>query len=309
MSQNSGKQLNNWPLLAGLALLLYDYLLTLPSEIHIVWPWPKPWFILVRYLALSTNFTMVVLTFGTFESQVCGHHETTSSTVHFAGTDEYDIVTYAILTLRVYALFNRNRVILGLLSLGGLGTLAIGACSGSEAPPTLQFRSPEICASFLMSRVAGVSEAGLFRDLLIFAFTLLRGILHWRHENYHSQFVNCFVLDGFVYFCHGGHGQYPDLLLIFAHQFGDVDWLTHGKPLLAGSFAWLASALSAVLTARLILNMRKVADTDGMAVGGVASEDANTVEWNDIDGTPMEHIRGHVRNRASWVYGNDLEAV
>ncbi|KAJ7798119.1 hypothetical protein B0H14DRAFT_3886669, partial [Mycena olivaceomarginata] len=70
MSQNSGKQLNNWPLLAGLALLLYDYLLTLPNEIHIVWPRPKPWFILVCYLALSTNFTMVVLTFGTFGSQV-----------------------------------------------------------------------------------------------------------------------------------------------------------------------------------------------------------------------------------------------
>jgi hypothetical protein len=41
--------------------------------------------------------------------------------------------------------------------------------------------------------------------------------------------------------------------------------------------------------------MREVADTDGMAVGDVASEDADTVEWNDIDGTPMEHIRGHVR--------------
>ncbi|KAJ7906521.1 hypothetical protein B0H13DRAFT_2333357 [Mycena leptocephala] len=70
MSQNSGKQLNNWPLLAGLVLLLYDYLLTLPTEIHIVGPRPKPWFLLVRYLALSTNFTMVVLTFGTFRSQM-----------------------------------------------------------------------------------------------------------------------------------------------------------------------------------------------------------------------------------------------
>ncbi|KAJ7856825.1 hypothetical protein B0H14DRAFT_3448221 [Mycena olivaceomarginata] len=70
MSPNSGKQLNNWPLLAGLALLLYDYLLTLPDEIHIVWPQPKPWFLLIRYLALGTNFTMAVLTFGTFGSKM-----------------------------------------------------------------------------------------------------------------------------------------------------------------------------------------------------------------------------------------------
>ncbi|KAJ7777753.1 hypothetical protein B0H14DRAFT_2631490 [Mycena olivaceomarginata] len=53
MSQNSGKQLNNWPLLAGLALLLYDCLLTLPTEIHIVWSRPKPWFILVCYLCYN----------------------------------------------------------------------------------------------------------------------------------------------------------------------------------------------------------------------------------------------------------------
>ncbi|KAJ7875904.1 hypothetical protein B0H14DRAFT_44210 [Mycena olivaceomarginata] len=68
MSQNSGKQLNNWPLLAGLVLLLYDYLLTLPTEICIVWPRPRPWLLLIRYLALGTNLSMVVLTFGL---QVC----------------------------------------------------------------------------------------------------------------------------------------------------------------------------------------------------------------------------------------------
>ncbi|KAJ7917832.1 hypothetical protein B0H13DRAFT_2322043 [Mycena leptocephala] len=52
--------------------------------------------------------------------------------------------------------------------------------------------------------------------------------------------------------------------------------------------AWLASALSAVLTARLILNMREVVDTDSM---DIASVEASTVEWNDIDGIPMEDTR------------------
>ena len=67
------------------------------------------------------------------------------------------------------------------------------------------------------------------------------------------------------------------------------------------------SSLSAVLTARLILNMREVADTNSMAVGDVASVEASTVEWNYIDGIPMEDTRGHVRNRASWGYGNYFE--
>ncbi|KAJ7805691.1 hypothetical protein B0H13DRAFT_1930031 [Mycena leptocephala] len=81
-----------------------------------------------------------------------------------------------------------------------------------------------------------------------------------------------------------------DVANILIYYFSNVDWLTYGKPFLVGSLAWMGSALSAVLIARLILNMCEVADTDGMAVGDVASED-DTVEWSDIDGTPMEPIR------------------
>ncbi|KAJ7854830.1 hypothetical protein B0H14DRAFT_3648948 [Mycena olivaceomarginata] len=132
MSQNSGKQLNNWPLLAGLALLLYDYLLTLPSEIHIVWPRPKPWFILVRYLALSTNFTMVVLTFGTFQSQ---------------------------------------QFSLCLLSLGGLGTLAIGAWLGSTADTAVSLPG-NLC---ILSHVSETLHSGA-------RFTVGRGSLE-THES------------------------------------------------------------------------------------------------------------------------------
>ncbi|KAJ7898907.1 hypothetical protein B0H14DRAFT_3554352 [Mycena olivaceomarginata] len=47
--------------------------------------------------------------------------------LHHGGAHLWNLRISAILTLRVYALFNCNRVILGLLSLGGLGFLAIGA--------------------------------------------------------------------------------------------------------------------------------------------------------------------------------------
>ncbi|KAJ7867524.1 hypothetical protein B0H14DRAFT_3588599 [Mycena olivaceomarginata] len=298
MSQNSGKQLNNWPLLAGLALLLYDYLLTLPTEIHIVWPRPKPWFILVRYLALSTNFTMVVLTFGTFGSQLFTLPEQMNMTSlhmvhHFPYTRsmlpaDYTLAFYftAILTLRVYALFNRNRVILGLLSLGGLGSFAIGAWLGSTADIAVSLPG-SLC---ILSHVSCRRRVGGRMDLSIFG-----GVIQVGNPIY-SESNNSLIAA-------------VDVANILIYYFGDVNWLTHGKPFLVGSLAWLASALSAVLTARLILNMREVADTDGMAVGDVASEDADTVVWTNIDGTPMEHIRSHVRNRASWVYGNDLEVV
>ncbi|KAJ7895818.1 hypothetical protein B0H13DRAFT_2338685 [Mycena leptocephala] len=195
ISQNSGEQLTNWPMLAGLVLLIHDYLLTLHTEIRIVWPQPKPWFMLVRYLALSTNFIMVVLTFGTGRSQVdiCKVLALVQKIFLLA----QDITTYAILTLRVYALFNCNRVILWLLILGGLGSFTIGVWLGSTADTATLFAG-SYCMLYHVSaiRFAGAWEAGLFRDLLIFAFTILRGIMHWWHENHHSPFVNCFVLDG-----------------------------------------------------------------------------------------------------------------
>lgn len=68
-------------------------------------------------------------------------------------------------------------------------------------------------------------------------------------------------------------------------------------------------SLSAVLIARLMLNMHEVADTDGMTIGEVASEESLSVEWNTIDddSIPMEQMGGHMWNRASWGHGSHLE--
>ncbi|KAJ7924539.1 hypothetical protein B0H13DRAFT_1863942 [Mycena leptocephala] len=260
MSQNSGKQLINWPLLAGLVLLLYDYLLTLPTEIHIVWPRPRPWLLLIRYLALGTILSMVVLTFGIFGLQ----------------WNRW----ISILTLHVYALFNRKRVILWLLSLAGLGSLAIGVWLGSAAD----------------------AAAPLPKSLCMLSHASHRRRMGGRCDNYRSRLVKCFVLDG-----------------SFTHQFGDKALLSRQSCMVGGRVSpvfmlsnyliltAMFSGLSAVLTARPILNMREVANTNSMSVGDVASVEASTMEWNDIDGIPMEDTRGHVRNRASWGYGNYFE--
>ncbi|KAJ7854817.1 hypothetical protein B0H14DRAFT_2579652 [Mycena olivaceomarginata] len=168
-----------------------------------------------------------------------------------------EIIIYAILTLRVYALFNLHQVILMLLSVVGLGSLAIGMWLGTTTDTT---------------GVAGAWEAGLFRDVHIFGFTLLRGILHWRRAD-HSPCVDCFVIDGFIYVLLLTN----DLLRPSSAMY--VPWsiigqlLNRGKPFLAGSLAWLASALSAVLIARLMLNMREVVDT------GVYGTDIGAICW------------------------------
>ncbi|KAJ7891757.1 hypothetical protein B0H13DRAFT_1887076 [Mycena leptocephala] len=159
----------------------------------------------------------------------------------------------AILTLRVYALFNHERVILWLLSLAGLGSLAVGVWLGSAADTAAPLPG-SLC---MLSHVSHRRRMGGRMVLSIFAAVDVANILSYYDHPRISSAI---------------------------------------KPFLAGSLAWLAGALSAILTARLILNMREVADTNSMSVGDVASMEASTVEWNDIDGIPMEDTRGHVRN-------------
>jgi hypothetical protein len=43
----------------------------LPTEMHLIWRHPKPWFLLIRYLALVTNIIVVVSIFGNFGPEVC----------------------------------------------------------------------------------------------------------------------------------------------------------------------------------------------------------------------------------------------
>ncbi|KAJ7814461.1 hypothetical protein B0H13DRAFT_2381756 [Mycena leptocephala] len=269
LAQNCRQLLSHWPSLAGPVLVFYDYTLTLPTEIHLIWRHPKPWFLLIRYLALATNIIVVVSTFGNFGPEnhmnICKWRPMIKKSFLIV----QEMIIYAILTLRVYALFNRHRVILVLLSVVGLGSLAVGVWLGT----TTDAKAPLPESAW---------EAGLFRDVLIFSFTLLRGILHWRRAD-HSPCVDCFVIDGFIYFC---LITTVDVTNILMYYFGD--------PFLAGSLAWLASALSAVLIARLMLNMREVIDTGayGTDVGAIVSEDddESVVEWNIVDGILLRQM-------------------
>ncbi|KAJ7815468.1 hypothetical protein B0H13DRAFT_2381032 [Mycena leptocephala] len=285
LAQNCRQLLNHWPSLAGPVLAFYDYTLTLPTEIHLIWRHPKPWFLLIRYLALATNIIVVVSTFGNFGPEnhmnICKWLPMIKKSFLIV----QEIIIYAILTLRVYALFNRHWVILVLLSVVGLGSLGVGVWLGTTTDATAPLPG-------------SAWEAGLFRDVLIFSFTLLRGILHWRRAD-HSPCVDCFVIDGFIYFC---LITVVDVANILMYYFGD--------PFLASSLAWLASALSAVLIARRMLNMREVVDTGayGTDVGAIVSEDddESVVEWNIIDAILLRQMGAHVRNRASRGHADDF---
>jgi hypothetical protein len=69
-------------------------------------------------------------------------------------------------------------------------------------------------------------------------------------------------------------------------------------------------SLSAVLIARLMLNMHEVVNTGvyGTDIGAIVSEadDESVVEWNIVDGIPLRQMGGHVRNRAPRGHVDDF---
>ncbi|KAJ7830603.1 hypothetical protein B0H13DRAFT_1915867 [Mycena leptocephala] len=152
--------------------------------------------------------------------------------------------TSAILTLRVYAMFNRKES-----SSGCLVLQAWIPSRRSMARKRSRHRSPAPRKLCMLSHVSHRRRVG-------------------GRDNYRSRLVRCFprCLIAAV-----------DVANILSY-YSKIKWLTV-ETLLSRRLAWLAST---------------------MAVGDVASVEASTVEWNDVDGIPKEDTRGHVRNRASW---------
>ncbi|KAJ7437236.1 hypothetical protein B0H11DRAFT_2108245 [Mycena galericulata] len=64
--------------LAGIAILSYDHLLTLGSEVTLIWKAglkrSSMWYLFVRYFTLCSNIAMISRQFGTFDSEVNAAH-------------------------------------------------------------------------------------------------------------------------------------------------------------------------------------------------------------------------------------------
>ncbi|KAJ7939513.1 hypothetical protein B0H13DRAFT_2300793 [Mycena leptocephala] len=284
MSQNLIEPLSNLSLVVGLVLSIYDHLLTLAPEIRLYWRPPRPWFLLIRYLNLAGNIIMAVLTFGNFGPE---SGMNTCVPVHTWNRAKSADIIYAILTLRVYVVFNRDWRILVLLSLSGLGSLAVGAWLRATANGGALPESLCILSNASGTRIAGAWEAGLLCDVLIFALTLQRGISHWRHENYRSPvlrlllFLVRMILNTELRTLSKEWNSaiaLVDLADILVYYFGD-----------AALYGWQATiltsmaiplSLSVVLTIRLMLNMREVIDT---GTAGSEGDDVTSVEWNIVD--------------------------
>ncbi|KAJ7876739.1 hypothetical protein B0H14DRAFT_3787515 [Mycena olivaceomarginata] len=161
-------RLSRYIFLAGLAVLIYDHLLTLDAEIKLIWSTKlRPgtcWFLVARYIALSANIGVTVYSFKT--------------------------LIEVTLSLRVFAMYGLNIwVLVCLLSaICVIGTLGLWASITFGQQPEIP-AVPGLVGCHAMYtnanslRAAGTWGAILVCDLLVFALTfgddLLAGFLSW----------------------------------------------------------------------------------------------------------------------------------
>ncbi|KAJ7106591.1 hypothetical protein C8R44DRAFT_805561 [Mycena epipterygia] len=200
-------------------ILCYDHLLTLDSEINYMWRRPKRLsfflFILIRYVSPLSNIGMSFLIFGDMELEM------------FLIVVQCTLVDL-VLGLRVYAMYNSNKLVLFCLFGTGFMTAVLASWSimgitGTPVPDVVRW-------------MAVPWESQLVCDVVVFALTLIRS---YRQPFKIPGSILTFMLR--------------DALVNLANILMYYPWM-------ASSLSRFTSTLSVTMISRLMLNLHKAAD-------------------------------------------------
>lgn len=254
------QEFNRYLALCGFALVLYDYTLTFSAELDRFWSplqmrqWGTFIFIVNRYVGLLGHVPIVYSYFFVPPPHLMvGQQDPRCLPLHkfhqFLAVVVQTTVG-AILLTRVYALWERNRIILwGLLSyyfgFAGFAAWAITRAKSSVPPPV----PPNSlgCVSALSEDEGfyfGLVWGGIMIfDSMIFILTTYRSIALWRRGS--RGLVYTLMRDGLVYYAALGFSTSANTLTFLL-----------GSELTRGINTLMTNMLACALTSRLMLNLR-----------------------------------------------------
>ncbi|KAJ7261578.1 hypothetical protein C8J57DRAFT_1514093 [Mycena rebaudengoi] len=158
--------------LVGLVVLVYDYLLTLDSEIKYIWVRQhkrgSAWYLSIRYFTLFSNIAMAFLVFENLEAE--------------------ELAVGITLIMRVYAMYSFDKRILSFFVIATLATVGVGAWSVIPSGPTPVVNDNvtlPVChvpqSKTEATRKAVAWGAELACDTIVFALTMFRAIPQTRN--------------------------------------------------------------------------------------------------------------------------------
>ncbi|KAJ7858782.1 hypothetical protein B0H13DRAFT_2356379 [Mycena leptocephala] len=220
------QHINNYLDTAGIVLLVYDYLLTLESEVTYIWTKrtrATAWFLFVRYFALCINTAVLTqLDFGNF-----GFDDANFSVLHkncWLGvshaleplSSSQSNLNAATLILRVLAMYFFDKRVMFTLAITAIVAVSVAAwCVVPHSPAPVYKTSVPGChnpASHSQQiHVAGAWEALLGADIILLGFTLYRGYTRSRNDITlpTKSLWRVLVQDGAMYFGLSGSSSRP----------------------------------------------------------------------------------------------------
>jgi len=288
--------------LASITFLYYDHLITFPEEIRKIWKHRLSFlnilFIINRY---TTCFGYIPIVYFTFHSSTA----TTTCAAYIHYPSVLSIITQTIITiivtLRCYALYNRNRRILISVSVLGLAVLAsfvwatttflgidesFGGLYRTCVPSLRDGDKSPYKVAWLLS---------IIFDSSVFGLTLYRTIQIMRVHRFpgtYGSLANLIMRDGSVYFVVMALAYIVHIILFFHIE----------KPFFAtsmGNNAFMTHTISVTMMSRLILNLNSYGDRHARR---------SLVRPNAAVGLqPSTQFTTHVTKYSSWIARTALE--
>ncbi|KAJ7751542.1 hypothetical protein DFH07DRAFT_826351 [Mycena maculata] len=246
---------NTYVSITSFTILFYEYLLTLDQEILTYWgtglTWATVLFYLNRYMSLVGSLPIVLESFWNTNNlnklQAC--HILRTYHQYYAIAAQAFVA--AILIMRTYALYERNRRLLFSMLAVAAAAAITGAClifSGKGDSDALEKLLVEVgCASGLeisSSRRLGYAWTGmLVFDSMIFVLTALKALAASRAQR--GGLIFLLIRDGSLYF-----------LVMVASNCGNILSFMYAGPYVRGVGTTFTNVISSIMISRLMLNLR-----------------------------------------------------
>ncbi|KAI9443987.1 hypothetical protein H4582DRAFT_2095344 [Lactarius indigo] len=237
------------------AILYYDYVLTLSREVEYFWPnpyrtgWVSSVFFLNRYAAI---FGYIPIVMSLIPNTSC-KPPNAWKTHHYKGylSMVLQLLVAVLCSMRVYALYNKNnRILSALATLAGasivVGFIAIATESDDVVtripPPIIPICHLSLGLSDEGGSFLSIAWGGLLAfDVAVFVLTLYKAV----KMGYNTPLIQIFVRDGSLYF-----------VTLFFVNLANILTIQFAPTLLKNSVNPLTNVLSATLISRLMLRLR-----------------------------------------------------
>ncbi|KAJ7720397.1 hypothetical protein B0H16DRAFT_1896843 [Mycena metata] len=246
-------RLHHYLYLAPLTFLYWDHLLTFGDEVRYIWNRPKTasayCFFLNRYLAAFGGVAVTVFSYHEIPESRCPDFNRFRQILLIVN----QVTVCLLLTLRIHALYGRDkRIISGMLGLGAV-LLAVSIWAASRARGTPQRGEPgcNIADSRHVAIMIAIPwEAVFVYDVMIF-FLLSYKSLHMQRDSSlrwaQIPLLTLLMRDGSIYFA-----------LMAAVNLANILTSYIAPPLLVSCLSTFASNLSVTMMSRLMLNLHAI---------------------------------------------------